>query len=138
VDEEWRQIDDVLLVRAAFHSRSNQLPARADLSLQRIILEWSWTDQQAILGEKIQQLQSVALRAQPASVNLLERYRAVLIDYLHKPQGHRTAGSRTETPLNQRSVARQTIRQLNSLDTAREQLKRMPVIVSSASSEQLR
>ncbi len=123
-DEQWRQLDDALAIPASAHQQTNELPTNTRLSFQKVILDWPFADQQALLWQKVHQLGSVELRAHAEAVQLIEAYRAALQSYLQQREsGKKDSGRKNEAPLNIRSLVRQTIKSLNELDFRREQIK---------------
>src|SRR5678816_686433 len=81
-EETLRQLDDILTIRAVAHGETNQLPSSTVLSIQQLIRNWPLPEQRAVLSERLQQLQSLALRAPTASLRLIEQYRAAFTEYL--------------------------------------------------------
>jgi len=138
-EEQWRQIEAVLQTRAAdTHSITNRTPARAQLTLQDIITDWEYPDQQAFLSQKITQLKSAAAsvpgqsgvargnpRAPESLPALITEYTSTLGNYLRKRDAaNRATGHRNDPSINVPSLIENTINHLNDLDNKRDQLKR--------------
>jgi len=110
-EETLRQLDDILTVRAVAHGETNQLPSSTVLTIQQLIRSWPLPDQRSVLSERLQQLQSLALRAPTANLRLIEQYRAAFSEYLNR----RNAAVRTKAAL----------KHLDTLDSEREKMKAM-------------
>jgi hypothetical protein len=121
-EETLRQLDDILTIRAVAHGETNQLPSSTVLTIQQLIRNWPLPEQRAVLSERLQQLQSLALRAPTASLRLIEQYRAAFTEYL----GRRNAAVRIKAVL----------KHLDALDAEREKLKVVtPPSLSTASAQ---
>jgi len=130
-DEQWRQLDDILMIHAAEHASSNQLPVQAELTLQQVITDFTWQEQKAILGQKLQQLQAVEVRTQMPVAGIVEQYQAALSDYLRK-HGPGSNYKRNLSSFSMRQLAAQTVKRLNNLDVSREQMKKAEQVATAA------
>jgi len=125
-EEQWRQIEDALAVRASAQQNPNELPATTRMTLQRIIKEWPFRDQRSLLWQKFHLLRSLELRASPQPAQLMEEYRATLENYLQsRERGKRTLSRNADGSANIPLLVKETLRRLDDLDARREQMKRL-------------
>jgi hypothetical protein len=126
IDEQWRQVDDALAVRVSTHKSPNDLPTRTQISLQQVITDWDYTDQEPLLAQKLSALRSVELRLQPIAGEIIEQYWVALTRYIHARQRARTGSLlKNDFSSNVRLVLKDTVKRLNSLDAKREQIRRL-------------
>jgi len=125
-EDQWRQIDEALAVRAPAQQSTNQLPVNSRLTLQKIITEWPFRDQRLLLWERFHLLGSLELRTGPQAAQLLEEYRAVLESYLQsRERGKRSLNRNVDFPTSAALLVKETVRRLDDLDARREQLQRL-------------
>lgn len=125
--ESWRQLDQALRTTVAIRGALNELPAHSEVTLQAIIREWDRVRQATTIRARIADLEAVKVRVAPEFIQITEAYRRTLADYLQQreravPPVHNSLFR----PRNPLQVAREAIRQLDALDTARLQLKPKP------------
>lgn len=128
VDESWKKLSTILHPDVQVHLGAENLPMRAEVSLQAVIREWNFLEQTKVLREKIRQLKDAQLRLAPAFVNVAGQYRQVLDDYLAAMQkaGPLPVG-KMQVRQSVRKIIEETIRQLDGLDAKAEALRLMPV-----------
>ena len=112
-----RQLDEILLTPVEVRMSAGELPIRTLVPLQRILAEWEFARQQPVLLGKVQQLQSLSLRAAPSCAPLIQEYIQVLQTY--------AVGRNPKTrPKSSRllAAARRATAELDALDERRQRL----------------
>ena len=112
-----RQLDEILLTPVEVRMNAGELPIRTQVSLQRIVAEWEFARQQPVLLAKLQQLQSLSLRAAPACAPLIQGYIGVLQTYAVGRNPRTKARSARLA-----AAARQATQELEALDARRQKL----------------
>ena len=82
LETTWMQLDEILATRVQVRLAASELPTQTRVSLQRIISEWKFEQQQPELLQKINRLQVLRQRAAPVVVALLDEYARVLRNYV--------------------------------------------------------
>jgi hypothetical protein len=122
--EQWREMEDVLAIRAATQENPNELPTRAQLTLQNVVTDWDYPGQRSLLPEKIMQLRALEGRAQVFARELIEQYCATLAVYLRQRDvANRVSGRRNEPSINVPALINDTVKRLNELDAKRGEMK---------------
>jgi hypothetical protein len=110
------KLDEILDVAVDFRSASNNLPTRAEISLQTVIRNFDATRQMEILQAKLHDLETAQFRMAPSLAVLTAEYRNALASYLGEPKPR-------EPVLNKRAPkkvsAGETVRILDTLDARR-------------------
>lgn len=115
------KLDEILAVPMDFRSASNNLPLRADISLQRVIGNIDPQRQEEILQEKVRELELAQLQMAPQFAVLNNQYRQVLADYLDENPQARVSHWIKHLP--NRPDAGKTIGRLDALDAQRRDLE---------------
>jgi hypothetical protein len=122
--EQWREMEDVLAIRAATQENPNELPIPAQLTLQNVVTDWDYPGQRSLLPEKIMQLRALEGRAQVSARELIEQYCATLAVYLRQRDvANRVSGRRNEPSINVPTLINDTVKRLNELDAKRGEMK---------------
>ncbi len=137
-EESWNKLEvkssgPVVEVR----TKVNELPLRTQMPLQMIIQKWDVPRQMEMLKERSKLLYSLRSRVSQEFAKLVDDYRRTIDVYMDK---RRQAGY-LRTPLTRQimgldEVERQTIADLNVLDSIREDLRPKPKIAQSTDAEQ--
>jgi hypothetical protein len=115
------KLDEILAVPMDFRSASNNLPLRAEISLQTVINNIEPQRQVAILQEKMRELDLAQLQMAPELAVLNDQYRRALADYLNEnPQA---SVSRWIKRPPARPSQRKTIERLDALDVQRRAME---------------
>jgi hypothetical protein len=115
------KLDEMLAVPMDFRSASNNLPLRAEISLQMAINNVEPQRQAAILQERVRELDLAQLQMAPQFAVMNDQYRRVLEDYLNEnPQA---SVSRWIKHPPARPGQRKTIERLDALDATRRAME---------------
>lgn len=125
VEESWRKLDQIVRTPVEVRRAADELPARADVPLQTIVLEWDQIQQTPALQTKLRDLELTRLRAAPELVGLIEDYRKVLGSYLRRRDqvGLILTSTTRDTNAKLKILMRETVKQLDALDARRAALK---------------
>jgi hypothetical protein len=125
--ESWRKLDEIIRPPVQIRTKADELPLRAEVTLQTIVREWEYSRQSGILREKIQQLLLLRLKVSQDLVPLVDDYRRTLESYLRNKE------KMSVTPMGRRPAVRgadgytrDTVERLDWLDTRREALRAQP------------
>jgi hypothetical protein len=113
------KLDEILSVPVEFRPMSNNLPARAEISLQAVIRNFDSARQVEILQTKLRDLGLAQLRVSPQFAALTDAYRSAVADFLG--QGGK-AGSRLNRHA-QKTGASDTLKKLDALDAQRRAIE---------------
>jgi hypothetical protein len=119
------RLDELLSVPVEMRATSNSLPARAEISLQAVILNLDAAHQQAILQARLRDLGLAELRMSPQLVPLTDNYRRALAAYLGEPFVVLTGPprSRQMSAVPKKIGAAKTLRTLDALDAERRAIE---------------
>ncbi|HEY3763404.1 MAG TPA: hypothetical protein VGN23_16785 [Verrucomicrobiae bacterium] len=115
------KMDEILAVPMDFRSASNNLPLRAEISLQNAINNVEAQRQVAILQQKVRELDLAQLQMAPQFAVLNEQYRRALADYLNEDPAASVSRWIKHPPA--RPGSRKTIERLDALDAQRRALE---------------
>lgn len=123
VAESAEQLEKILHTTVAVRVNTNDLPGRAEVTLQTIIAEWDTVRQMALLPDKVHELEQARRRVAPPLIALVYDYQMAVDNYIKQRQRSTTtfADIRNLPPSIQR-VAREAIQRLNELDARRASL----------------
>jgi hypothetical protein len=116
----WRQLEQILATQVQVRLTTNDLPINTTAPLQRIITEWDFAQHQAVLFEKVNQLQALRMRAPQPIAELVDAYARALQSY---------AGSRPAKPPKKAGpprmapAAKTVLQQLDELDARRKAMR---------------
>lgn len=112
-----RQLDEILSTQVQVRLNTSDLPIQTDVTLQRMIGEWEFSQQLPVLNEKLNRLQALRQRAAPELSGLIA-------DYLQTLQGYAAAGpSRTAGLFRRRNNSQSVVEQLDALDARRDMFR---------------
>ncbi len=120
--ESWQRLDELIKPPVQIRATTNDLPLRAQVTLQTIIREWEPAAQTPALKRKVQELELIRLRLAPGLAGLADEYHAALRAYLEQRDKSvfflpfRRAGI-------MRRAKEQAVTRLDGLDTRRMALR---------------
>jgi hypothetical protein len=112
------QLMDILNTTVHVRHATNQLPVATRLSLDRLIQEWEFPQQEPVLRQKLVQLDALRLRSPTNVVAIVATYRQYLSEYLARRE-QLGAGRTANAPIV-KTLIRKTLQQLGDLDVRRE------------------
>jgi hypothetical protein len=119
-----RQLDEILATKVQVRLGTNDLPIDTFVPLSRIVTEWEFERQRAVLSQKIERLLALRPRAAPELAQLVDGYAHALQTYVSgrppkfKPSPLAEGGTPRLPP-----AIRTLLEQLNELDARRESLR---------------
>ena len=121
LEESWQKLNQTIHAAVLVRTGTNELPVRAEISLQTIIHEWDSARQTQALQNTLRELQLLRRRMDQDFVGLLQDYSQTLATYL---QQRDRAGSVLSTrKAGRRRAIEAAIQQLDALDARREALR---------------
>jgi hypothetical protein len=128
----WQKLDELVRSEVQIRFGTNQLPQRAEVSLQTVIAEWEPAHQLQAIQTKLQELDMLRPRVVEALLPLVDEYRQVLGKYVQELNhvGAGLASAKKPIPLH---AIDEAIRQLNVLDLKRASLRPSPQLSTQAS-----
>ena len=121
LEESWQKLNQTIHAAVLVRTGTNELPVRAEISLQTIIHEWDSARQTQALQNTLSELQLLRRRMDQEFVGLLQDYSQTLATYL---QQRDRAGSVLSTrKAGRRRAIEAAIQQLDALDARREALR---------------
>jgi hypothetical protein len=113
------KLDEILSVPVEMRAASNNLPARAEISLQAVIRNFNPAQQAEILRVKLRDIELAQLRMSPVLATLTAEYRNALADYLGENAPRRATVWNKHASAPKKVSARDTLRTLDALDARR-------------------
>ncbi len=122
------KLDELLSVPVETRATSNSLPARAEISLQAVILNLDFPQQQEIFQSKLRDLGLAELRLAPQFAALADGYRRALAAYLGEPVASVTGPPRARNifAVTKKTGSAQTVKKLDALDAQRRAIESNP------------
>ena len=120
-DESWHKLEEMLHPAVQVRTAPDELPLRAEVSLQTIIRDWDASRQPPALQTKLQELESLRLRLAKDLVPLVDEYRKTVATYLENRQ--HTGWSLFRKRPSAQQAARTAIQQLDALDARFSELR---------------
>lgn len=121
----FEKLDEILVSAARVRVSTNTLPIRTQVALQEVIAEWDASSQKPALERVILNLSTLRMNSPKELLSLIDGYRNCLRNYLERRFGSTSAGKgRIPLAVPTRSLARQTVRELDELFRLRESLRR--------------
>jgi hypothetical protein len=118
------KLEELLTVQAQVRVASDQLPQRAALTIQQIIVAWDLAAQAPVLRQKIALVEVLRFHSTADVVPLIDEYHRTLTVYLQKRAlAGRTPETRMQPVLSASQVAQQAIKELDLLDKRRQALR---------------
>jgi hypothetical protein len=126
-EESWTKLDAILRAQVQVRRLKKDLPSAAEVPLTAVIREWDFDRQRQTLRAKLGELDGARQRVATALLPLVDEYRRALADYLMNRDraGVVLPGNKTTLP-GAKSVARETLRQLDVLESQRQKLRPKP------------
>jgi len=121
-EESFRKLDEVLHTAVSIRRAVGEMPARADVTLQRIIREWDTLRQLTTFRNKLRELELTRTRVSPEYTALADEYLRVV--QLYVQQRERTSAIYANLDSmsgGQRKAALEIIRELDQLDVIRQE-----------------
>ncbi len=115
LEESWEKLEQSIRSAVQVRSGTNELPLRAEVSLQTIIREWDPVRQKQALQGKLRELAALRLRLAQRLVPLADEYQRSLESYLALYQ-HPGGILPFRKGAARRQAAQQTLQQLDALD----------------------
>ena len=117
VAESWQKLDQAVQAAALIRTRTNELPLRAEVSLQTMVRDWDFTRQTQALDNTLRELGLLRMHIAPEYAGLLQEYCQAIEAYLQQ----RDRGA-ANSPFA-RLAAEAAILRLNVLDARRMALR---------------
>src|SRR5262249_50132296 len=73
-EETWRQFEEILATPIQVRLQPGELPISISVKLQNILAEWDYARQSSLLGQKINHLHALRLRAAQELTDLIDGY----------------------------------------------------------------
>jgi hypothetical protein len=122
VAESWQKLDQAIHAAVQVRTRTNELPLRAEVSLQTMIREWDPMRQTQALNNTLHELGLLRMHIAQEYAGLVQDYGQVIGAYLQ--QRDRGSASLTATQRAERERATEAaIQQLDALDLRRMALR---------------
>jgi hypothetical protein len=123
--ESWRKLDEIARTPAEVRRATNELPGRAEVPLQTIVMEWDHLQQTPALQMKMRALELMRLRVAPELAGLIEDYHKVLGSYLRRRDqvGLMLTSATRDTNVKRQILLREIVKELNALDARRAALR---------------
>jgi hypothetical protein len=133
-DISLEKLSEAVRLSARVQSGSNTSPAVLELNPQQVIRTLDSVRQRQFLGMVIAQLQAMRQSTAPELLSLTDAYRVTLEDYLRqRSQAGYAPERRSQLPPDIKSLVRNTVRKLDSLDARRHELQQSLTTASSPS-----
>jgi hypothetical protein len=113
--ESWQKLDECVHSYVQVRLDTNDLPLRAEISLQTVIREWDKSRQTQALQIKLREMEQVRLRLAKDHIVLLDEYRQTLASYLQNRDHVGLVLPFRKHAVQQRTVEA-TLRELDVLD----------------------
>jgi hypothetical protein len=130
LQESWGRLDAVVRSPVQVRTGANELPLRAEVTLQNIVRDWEPLRQTPALQGKIRELGVLRVRIAQPLVGLADDYRQALSGFLAKRDKHRITLPFTKQP-KLSPLAEETLKRLDELDARREALRPLPAPVAA-------
>jgi hypothetical protein len=114
-----QQLQEILATTVDVRVDAQELPMRLEMTLPRLVTEWDYPRQHAVLVEKIARLTSLKGRAPTDWVGLIDDYRMALVDYVGSNRLRLPVTEKERNRLRPRGTATDLVRRLAILDARR-------------------
>ncbi len=121
-DESWQKLEDVIQSAVQVRLGTNDLPMRAEVTLQTIIGEWAEPQQTQALKAKTEELQLLESRVAPELVPVVEEYHRLIATYLDR-RDHPGGVLPFRKKAARQRLTDETLQQLAALDQRRLALR---------------
>ena len=123
-ESAWKQLEDILATPVQVRLAAGDLPIHTTVSLQRIITEWDFAQQQPALAQKINLLKALRFRAPSDLAELAEGYSTALETYASSSSAKKGTRRKTKSGAAKLPASAWTLLgELDALDLRREALK---------------
>jgi hypothetical protein len=112
------QLLDILSTPVQVRHSTNELPVATQIPLDRVIQEWEFQRQEAVLRQKLVQLDALRMRSPTNVVTIVAGYHQSLSDYLARRE--QLGVNRPPNAPIVRTLVRRTLQRLGDLDVRRE------------------
>jgi len=116
--ESWQKLDQTVHAAVQVRTGANELPLRAEVSLQTMIREWDPLRQTLGLNNMLRELGLLRLRIAPEYVGLLEDYSQAIGTYLQQRDRSAAGFLFTKRAAHRRAVE-EAVQRLDALDARR-------------------
>ena len=124
LETTWKQLDEILATKVQVRLGANELPIDTTVTLQRIITEWEFARQRAVLSQKVERLMALRPRATPELVALVDGYSRALQSYVTgRPPKFQPSPAGTIDTRRLPAAMRNLLQQLDELDSRRSALR---------------
>lgn len=110
------QLDEILATAADVRVAAQELPVRTDIRLQRVVTEWDFPRQHAVLIDKVTRLRSLQSRAAPELAGLVGDYARALVEYVGEKNLALPSTERARERLKPKGTVPTLIARLDELD----------------------
>ena len=122
IEESWQKLDQAIHTTIQVRAGANELPLRADVSLQKIIREWDPLKQSQALSDTLRELALLRLRIAQGYVALVQDYCQAIETYLRQLDRSASASPVTKRADRRRAIEA-AVQRLDALDAQRAALR---------------
>jgi hypothetical protein len=124
-EESKKRLDEVVLLPVQVRTGINELPLRAEISLQIVVRDWEPLRQTPILRQKLRDLESLRMRASMELIPLVDDYRGVISNFLDKRDNSDfISPAKIKLKPSSKYIIEETVRRLDELDAQRLALQK--------------
>ncbi|HWH71502.1 MAG TPA: hypothetical protein VNT26_19150 [Candidatus Sulfotelmatobacter sp.] len=121
-EESWEKLEEVIRSPVQVRSSTNEMPLRAEVSLQTILRDWERPQQTQALQNKLRELEMLHQRVAEDYAPVVADYHQTLQNFLLN-RDKISLVQRFRKKAAQRHFLEETLQQLNALDTRRASLR---------------
>ena len=114
-----QQLQEILVTSVDIRVEAQELPMRLEVTLSRLVTEWDYPRQHAVLVDKIARLASLQSRASADLVGLIGDYRTALVVYVGSNRLRLPVTDKERNRLRPRGSAAALVQRLAILDARR-------------------
>ncbi len=133
LEASWQKLDQAIHSSVQVRTGTNDLPLRADASLQQVVREWDARRQTEALNNTLHELGLLRLRIAQEYIGLVQDYSQTIETYL-KQRERGGAGFLSTRRAGQKRAVEAAIQQLDVLDARRERMRPTPRPASASPS----
>jgi len=116
-EESWNKLATALAAQVDVFRNTNEMPARAEVTLQTIVRDWAPAKQEAVLREKVAELESLRSQIAPELVGLTAEYSQAMNTYLKQRDWTVYSSQKGGVTLNKNPRGqRELLKRLDALD----------------------
>ncbi|MBI2950425.1 MAG: hypothetical protein HYY23_22580 [Verrucomicrobia bacterium] len=129
----FEKLDEILLQPAHVRLTAEVMPVRTYVTPQQIIADWDVASQKVALERALGQLALLRVHCPLDVASLIERYRAIFVNYLQKrAEANSFSSSKGQATISIPLLLRETIDRLDELYRQREALRRAYAVAAEA------